>query len=96
MSYSLTRTSMSLDEFTIKALDDLSKKWSISKAAVVRRAVRSLKEESDREDELPSPIEALDWLQNGGGLLAEEATEFRAEVEAERKAKKYWWEESSS
>ncbi len=96
MSCSLTRTSMSLDEMTIKALDSLSKKWSISKAAVVRLAVRNLREKADLEENMPAPLEALDWLQSGGGLVAEEAAEFRTEVEAERKAKKYWWEEAGS
>lgn len=92
MSYSLTRTSMSLDGFTLKAMETLSKKWGISKAEVVRRAVRSLKQQADQNDSLPSPLEALDWLQSGGGLLAEEAEKFRAEVRAERDAKRYWWE----
>ena len=92
MSYSLTRTSMSLDKVTIQAMDALSKKWGISKAEVVRRAVKSLKTQADEEDRLPSPLEALDWLQNGGGLVAEDAANFRAEVKAEREAKRYWWE----
>jgi len=92
MSYSLARTSMSLDKVTIQAMDALSKKWGISKAEVVRRAVKSLKTQADKEDRLPSPLEALDWLQNGGGLVAEEAANFRAEVKAERDAKRYWWE----
>ena len=38
---------MSLDELTIQALVHLSKKWAISKAAVVRRAVHELKESSE-------------------------------------------------
>jgi hypothetical protein len=87
---------MSLDELTIQALDHLSKKWAISKAAVVRRAVHELKENSDKEDNMPAPLEALDWLQNGGGLIAEEAAEFRTEIEAERQAKKHWWQEPTA
>lgn len=87
---------MSLDTFTIDALDLLSQKWSISKAAVVRRAVRALKESADAEDDMPSPLEALDWLQGGGGILKEDAAEFNAELKAERLAKKYWWEETTS
>jgi hypothetical protein len=94
MSYALTRTSMALDGFTIRAMEDLSRKWSISKAEVVRRAVRQLKEKADQEERLPSPLEALEWLQSGGGLVAEDAARFRAEVEEERKARRYWWEEA--
>lgn len=94
MSYALTRTSMALDGFTIRAMEDLSRKWSISKAEVVRRAVRQLKEKAEQEERLPSPLEALEWLQSGGGLVAEDAARFRAEVEEERKARRYWWEEA--
>ena len=94
MSYALTRTSMALDAFTVRAMDELSRKWSISKAEVVRRAVRQLKEKADQEERLPSPLEALEWLQSGGGLVAEDAARFRSEVEEERKARRYWWEEA--
>jgi hypothetical protein len=33
-----------------------------------------------------SPLEALAWLQNGGGLSPQEAEAFRKEVQAERQA----------
>ncbi len=59
---------------------------------MIRRAVREMKERSDREKAAPKPLEALDWLQNGGGLVAEEAAEYRSAMIAERNAKKYWWE----
>jgi hypothetical protein len=91
-TYRLTRTSMALDGWTIHALDELSKRMHTSKAEVIRRAVREMKDRSDREAAAPKPLEALDWLQSGGGLLAEEAAEYRAEMVAERNAKKYWWE----
>lgn len=91
-AYRLTRTSMALDGWTIHALDELSKRMHTSKAEVIRRAVREMKDRSDREAAAPKPLEALDWLQSGGGLVAEEAAEYRAEMIAERNAKKYWWE----
>ncbi len=93
MSYRLTRTSMALDGFTLKALDHLAKKWGISKAEVMRRAIGKLREQADEEDRRPKPLKALDWLQSGGGLVREEAEKFRAEVKAERDAKRYWWEQ---
>jgi len=92
MSYSLTRTSMALDAWTIQALKELSEKWSISKAEVIRRAVRQLKEKADSEEQVMDPLQALAWLQNGGGLVAEDAEKFRADVVAERQERKYWWE----
>ena len=92
MTYTLTRTSMALDQGTLKALKDLASRWGISKAEVMRRAVRKAKEEADREAEQPKPLQALDWLQDGGGLNVQEAATFRKEVQAERQAKRYWWE----
>jgi hypothetical protein len=91
-TYKLTRTSMALDGWTLRALGELSERLHTSKAEVIRRAVREMKERSDREAAAPKPLEALDWLQAGGGLVAEEAAEYRAAMIAERKAKKYWWE----
>ena len=88
----LTRTSMALDGWTIEVLDELSKTWATSKAGVIRRAVREAKERLDQKSAGPSPLEALNWLQNGGGILQEEAVKYRAELQSEREAKKYWWE----
>jgi hypothetical protein len=93
MAYLLTRTSMALDTWTLRALGELAKKWNTSKAEVMRRAVKKIKEEADREIEHPKPLEALDWLQKGGGLTVKEAAKFREEVKAERQAKIYWWEQ---
>ena len=91
-TYKLTRTSMALDGSTIRALDELSERLHTSKAEVIRRAVREMKDRSDREVAAPKPLEALDWLQDGGGLVAEDAAAYRAAMIAERNAKKYWWE----
>ena len=94
MSYAmkLVRTSMSLDTGTLGALDSLAKRWSVSKAEVMRRAIRKIKEEADAEDLRPSPLQALEWLQNGAGLSVAEGGEFKSDIEAERLAKRYWWE----
>lgn len=92
MTYVLHRTSMSLDEWTINALKELAERLGTSKAEIVRRAVRKAKEEADREAQRPSSVQALDWLQDGGGLTVAEGEAFREEVHAERQAKRYWWE----
>src|SRR5690242_12604357 len=89
MTYNLIRTSMALDGGTLRALDQLAKRWGVSKAEVMRRAVRRAKEEAEREAAQPRPVEALDWLQQGGGLRVKEAEAFRKEVQSERQAKKY-------
>ncbi len=94
MSYvtTLVRTSVSLDTGTLGVLDSLAKRWAVSKAEVMRRAIRKMKEEVDSEDLRPSPLQALDWLQSGAGLTVREGEDFKAAIEAERAAKRYWWE----
>ncbi len=91
MSYSLVRTSVSLDKGTLGILGHLATKWSVSKAEVMRRALRKAMEEADLEDRRPSPLEALAWLQGGGGLTGEEGARFKEAIQAERQAERYWW-----
>lgn len=83
---------MALDQATLHALDLLAKKWGVPKSEVMRRAVRRIKEDEDMKDQCPKPLQALDWLQGGGGLTVKDAEIFRAEVQAEREAKRRWWE----
>jgi hypothetical protein len=92
MTYALSRTSMALDQGTLQALKELTSRWGVSKAEVMRRAVKKAKEESDREAAMPSPLSALHWLQSGGGLTMEESAVLREDVREERQAKHYWWE----
>ena len=83
---------MSLDTGTLGDLDHLAKRWAVSKAEVMRRAIRRMKEEVDSEELRPSPMQALEWLQGGAGLTLREGADFKADIEAERAAKRYWWE----
>lgn len=94
MSYASTliRTSVSLDTGTLGVLDSLAKRWSVSKAEVMRRAIRRIQEEVDAEDKRPSPLQALEWLQNGAGLNVAQGESFKADIQAERNAERYWWE----
>ena len=92
MSCSLVRTSVSLDKGTLAVLQRLAKKWSVSKAEVMRRALRKAKEDADLADRRPSPLEAMEWLQNGGGLTVKDSQEFKDAIHAGRQAKQYWWE----
>lgn len=40
----------------------------------------------------PTPLQALKWLQNGGGLSMAEGEMPKAAITAERQAKRYWRE----
>jgi hypothetical protein len=86
MSCSLVRTSVSLDTGTLGILDQLARKWSVSKAEVMRRALRNAKEEADRQDQIPSPLQALEWLQAGGGITLEESADCKIAAAAMRAA----------
>ena len=88
----LIRTSMALDQGTLDALAWLAKRWAVSKAEVMRRAIKQARKEAEAEDNRPSPLKALEHLQKGGGLDSKVAEEFRAEVAAEREAARYWWD----
>jgi Arc/MetJ-type ribon-helix-helix transcriptional regulator len=92
MSYSLTRTSMALDQWTLNTLKELAGKLGVSKSEIMRKAVRSLNDHVAQEQSRPSALEALDYLQNGGGLSLRESEAFRKEILTERQAKRYWWE----
>ncbi len=83
---------MSLDSGTLGILDDLAKRFSVSKAEVMRRSIRKMKEQVDEEDKRPTPLQAMEWLQGGAGLSVAEGEEFKADIEAERQAKRHWWE----
>lgn len=94
MSYATTlvRTSVSLDTGTLGVLDELAKRWDVSKAEVMRRAIRRVREDVEAEDQRPSPLQAMEWLQDGAGLSVAEGAEFKENIQAERVAKRYWWE----
>jgi len=83
---------MSLDAGTLGILDSLAKRWSVSKAEVMRRSIRKMKERVDDDDKRPTPLQAMEWLQGGAGLSVAEGDEFKANIKAERQAKRYWWE----
>lgn len=87
----LKRTSMSLDQETLGALELLATKWNTSKSEVIRRAVRKFKEDEAMKACRMTPIQAMEWLQENG-ITQEQADNMKEEIRLERLAKKYWWE----
>jgi metal-responsive CopG/Arc/MetJ family transcriptional regulator len=94
MSYTtnLVRTSVSLDTGTLEILDGLAKRLSVSKAEIMRRAIRKMKATEDADDKRTTPLQAIYLLQSGAGMSLHEGTDFKMDIEAERLAKRYWWE----
>jgi hypothetical protein len=78
------RTTFALDEPTATRLKRLSSKWKVSQAEVVRRSL----EQAERADVATAvdPVELLGQLHaEGGGLAAEAAVKYLAEVREDRK-----------
>lgn len=73
-------------------MENLAKRWSVSKAEVMRRAIRRVQQDVEAEDKRPSPLQAMEWLQGGAGLSVAEGAELKDHIEAERLAKRSWWE----
>ncbi len=76
-----TRTSFALDAVSIGRLKSLSRKWRVSQAEVVRRAL-----EKAAAEEAQDPAYSLSsWLESGG-LVAEKAADWISDIDAEREA----------
>ena len=91
----LKRTSMSLDQETLGALELLATKWNTSKSEVIRRAVRKTSEEEAAKSPRMTPIEALRWLRKNG--ISREATEaWKDDIRLERKARPNWWDDRTA
>lgn len=76
------RTTFALDEKTAQRLRRLAALWQVSQAEVVRRSV----EQAEAEAQKPDPVALLSELfAAGGGLKAETADSYLAEVYEDRK-----------
>lgn len=69
-------------------MDDLkflATKWGVAASEAMRRVIeRAAKTEKSRESHL-SPVEALDRLQQTGGIAPKVALEFKRKIKRERK-----------
>ena len=80
------RTTFSLDRITMDRLKKLSKRWEVSQAEVVRRALSYA--ESSIESESTNPVDMLKRLhQEGQSIDLDQADKYLAET---RKARRDW------
>jgi hypothetical protein len=72
------RTTLTLDESTIRRIKTLAGLWNVSKAEAVRRAV----EQAERRttEEKSAPLKNLDAYHRRGGLVAEKAESYLREA----------------
>jgi len=80
----MVKTTYSLDVETVRALEDLAKRWDVSKSEALRRAIRTVSQEASSK---PSDaLRALDELQRSLGLSLADARRWQRAITAERRA----------
>lgn len=78
------RTTFALDEATAQRLNRLAHRWKVSRAEVVRRAVK--RAESDRDVPPSDPLSMLQSLHaRGGGIDKARADRWIREIREDRK-----------
>jgi hypothetical protein len=78
------RTTFALDQETVEKLRKLSRRWKVSLAEAVRRAVAQA--ESQDEQRKPNPVEMLQQLHDSGQSLdPQKAKAYLAQVYEDRK-----------
>jgi len=80
MEHAMHRTTFSLDEKATQRLKTLSRRWNVSQAEVIRRALEAA-EALPAED---SALAALEAYRTQGGLLAERAEGYLKEWARDR------------
>lgn len=81
MATMTVRTTFAFDPLTIGRIKDLADRWQVSQAEAVRRAVAVAAEQSVNA---VNPVEALAAYHAQGGMVAEEANAYLAEVRENR------------
>ena len=98
MATTLKRTSMALDEESLNTLTTLSSSQKISKAEVLRRAIRHYADhpelgKSNSKPAKMSPLEALEELRKSPPLTEKQGKVWMDEVRTEREAWRDPWED---
>jgi predicted transcriptional regulator len=84
MAITLHRTTFALDAATVKRLKKLALLWQVSQAEVVRRSIAQA--EISAQNNRPDPVAMLQQLHaQGGGLDANTASAYLADVQRDRK-----------
>ena len=82
MATTSVRSTYSLDMETMRRIDNLARRWDVSKSEVLRRALRIADEQSARSER----VEALKQLQVSMDLSRERVEDWVADIRAERDA----------
>lgn len=85
MAAHTVKATYSLDVETVRSLDDLARRWNVSKSEALRRAIRAASVSTPAEG--LTPIQALDRVQRSLGLTRQRTARFAAAARAERRAR---------
>jgi hypothetical protein len=66
-------------------VQELAIAWGVPKSEVIRRAIDKARPEDAKKERVPTPLEALEWLQKNG-ISAKAAAKWNREVLLERRA----------
>jgi hypothetical protein len=83
MATHTVKTTYSLDVETVRTLEDLARRWNVSKSEALRRAIRTSSAQAPPVD--VTPIQALDRVQRSLALTPLGAARWAAAARAERK-----------
>jgi hypothetical protein len=83
MATHTVKTTYALDVETVRALENLARRWSVSKSEALRRAIRASSVQAPTE--ALTPTQALDRVQRSQGLTAPAAARWAAAARAERR-----------
>ena len=83
MAITTIKSTYALDVETVKALEEMARRWNVSKSEALRRAIRAAAAEArlDRNE----AIEALDELQESLNLTPITARKWAEQTHAERR-----------
>ncbi len=82
MATHTVKTTYALDVETVRTLEDLARRWNVSKSEALRRAIRASSAQAPTEG--LTPIAALDRLQRKLGLTPRGAARWAAAARRER------------
>ena len=85
MAVTTSKVTYSLKPETVDRVQELATAWGVPKSEVIRRAVDQIKPVGNKAKKIPTPLEALDWLQKNG-ISAKTAAKWNREILLERRA----------
>ena len=84
MASTMIKTTYSLDVETVRALEDLAKRWDVPKSEALRRAIREVSRAAPSKSS--DALRALDEIHKSFPLSLAEARRWEKAISAERRA----------